>query len=311
MERTENGRAVHPISVVAERTGLTPDVLRVWERRYGVVVPDRDEAGRRLYTDGDIERLRLLARLTASGRSIGQLLELDTGELAGLVRADEAERWQPTPPVPGAHEEELVARAFARTQEFDAASLEAELLRAVAHVGATRFIEGIVVPLFRRIGEAWHAGEIGIAQEHMATAVASATLDRIRTALPADANAPVLVVATPSGERHAIGALLVASAATLEGWRVTYLGADLPAKDIANAAAGAGADAVALSSIFPGDPAALAAELRTLRAALPAHVTLYAGGPGLLSLGDVDVTGVTILQDIRELRQRLSVRRPV
>ena len=308
MAKTESGRAVHPISVVAERTGLSPDVLRVWERRYAVVTPERDEAGRRLYSDADIERLRLLSQATSSGRSIGQLLELDAAELAALVRADEAARWQQPPrPAPDAGESGYVERAFACARRFDAAGLEAELARGAARVGAGRFIEGIVVPLFRRIGDAWHAGEVGIAQEHMATAVAHVVLDRVRTSLPVAADAPVLVVATPAGERHEIGALLAASAAAREGWRVTSLGADLPAREIATAALDAGARAVALSSIYPTDRAALAGELRTLRAALPARVALYVGGPGMTRLnGDGAIPGVTVLEDIGMLRQRLA-----
>ncbi len=307
MAKSESGRAVHPISVVAERTGLSPDVLRVWERRYAVVTPERDEAGRRLYSDADIERLRLLSQATSSGRSIGQLLELDAAELEALVRADEAARWQPARPAPDAGEAGYVERAFACTHTFDAAGLEAELARGAARVGAARFIEGIVAPLFRRIGDAWHAGEVGIAQEHMATAVAHVVLDRVRTSLPVDADAPVLLVATPAGERHEIGALLAAGAAALEGWRVTYLGADLPAREIATAALDAGARAVALSSIYPTDRAALAAELRTLRDALPARITLYVGGPGMTRLnGDGALPGVTVLEDIGALRQRLA-----
>ena len=75
MERDEagNGTSLHPIGVVAERTGLSLDVLRVWERRYGVVQPTRDEGGRRLYSDADIERLRLLAEATSGGRAIRQV----------------------------------------------------------------------------------------------------------------------------------------------------------------------------------------------------------------------------------------------
>ena len=80
METTNGERARHPIGVVAERTGLSLDVLRVWERRYGVVAPERDTAGRRVYTDSDVERLRLLSRATAAGRSIGQLAQASTEE---------------------------------------------------------------------------------------------------------------------------------------------------------------------------------------------------------------------------------------
>src|SRR5918999_1092269 len=78
--------AVHPIGVVTRRTGLSPDLLRAWEKRYDVVKPARSGGGRRLYSDADIERLRLLYRATLAGRGIGQVATLSTPALAALVR---------------------------------------------------------------------------------------------------------------------------------------------------------------------------------------------------------------------------------
>ena len=300
-------RPLHPISVVAARTGLSPDVLRVWERRYGVVEPARDEAGRRLYTDADVERLRLLAQATEGGRSISQLLDLDGAELAELVRSDETARRQPARPLAAESADALVARAFARASAHDAAGLDGELSRAAAVLGAARFLDAVVAPLFRRIGEAWHAGELGIAQEHLATGVANAVMARMRTALPVDGAAPAIVVATPAGERHEIGAQLVAGAATLEGWRVFYLGADLPAADIGRAVRAVGARVVALSIVYPADDARVADELRALRETLPTDVEMVIGGSGVRRLKGVDaLPGVTVLSDLAGLRALLN-----
>lgn len=307
MAKKRASRALHPISVVAERTGLSPDVLRVWERRYAVVTPVRDDAGRRLYTDEDIQRLRLLGQATAGGRSIGQLLELDLAALAGLVRSDEAARWQaPTPSEEGG-ESAFVERAFARARSTDAPGLEAELSRAAMLLGAGRFMEMVIAPLFRRIGDAWHAGELNVAQEHMATAVAHAVLTRVRASLPAAPDAPVIVVATPRGERHEVGALLAAGAAALEGWRVAYLGADLPASDIAVAAGETAARAVALSTVYPADAAAVSQEVRDLREALPDGVEILLGGGGAGRLGlEEAIEGVRVLDDLGGLRRWLT-----
>src|SRR5437868_1909438 len=84
--------ARHPIAVVAERTGLSQDVLRVWERRYGAVHPARASGGQRLYTDADVERLALLSAATRAGRSIAQVATLETSALAALVDEDIAAR---------------------------------------------------------------------------------------------------------------------------------------------------------------------------------------------------------------------------
>ena len=77
--------AKHPIAIVAERTGLTQDVIRVWERRYGAVDPARGKGGQRLYTDADVERLHLLNRASDAGRSIGQIAKLPPSDLARMV----------------------------------------------------------------------------------------------------------------------------------------------------------------------------------------------------------------------------------
>src|SRR6476661_3084343 len=84
--------ARHPIAVVAERTGLSQDVLRVWERRYGVVTPKRGPGGQRLYSDADVERLALLHAATRAGRGIGQVAGLTTHAIAALVDEDSAAR---------------------------------------------------------------------------------------------------------------------------------------------------------------------------------------------------------------------------
>ena len=81
---------LHPMRVVTRRTGLSPDLLRAWERRYEVVTPSRSKGGRRLYSDADIERLRLLYRATLAGRSIGLVADLSADALAAVVRQDAA-----------------------------------------------------------------------------------------------------------------------------------------------------------------------------------------------------------------------------
>lgn len=303
--RHQEGQSrLHPIGVVAERTGLTLDVLRVWERRYAVVEPTRDDAGRRLYTDEDIERLRLLARATAGGRTISQVASLPTEGLRALVREDESARIAVRQPAAAAVETApLVAEAFERVRALDGPGLEAALTRAGAILGMSEFLEAVLGPLFRRIGDEWHAGRLRVAHEHLATAVAAPLVSRLGRRLPAPSGAPGLVVATPAGERHEIGALMVAGTAAVEGWRVTYLGPDVPAKDLAESAAQTGARAVALSSIHSGDPDSLAREVAVLRTLLPAGVAVLVGGRGAASLDAVaGAADIVRLAELSELR---------
>jgi DNA-binding transcriptional MerR regulator/methanogenic corrinoid protein MtbC1 len=299
--------ALHPIGLVAERTGLSLDVLRIWERRYGVVEPTRDDAGRRMYTDADIDRLRLLAQATSGGRSIGQVAALHVDALRALVRDEEAAQWAVRRPVgSGSGTEGIVEAALERTRALDGAGVEDALRRAASLLGLPVFVEEVVPSFARRIGDEWHAGRLGVAQEHLATGVLRPLLAQMRNALPVSATAPVLLVATPVGERHEIGALLVAAAASVEGWRVTYLGTDVPADAIAQAALDTGVRAVALSSVYVDDRERVAAELADLRSRLPVDVAILAGGAGLARL-TAELAGLDIvaLESLAELRRYL------
>lgn len=297
--------AIHPIGVAAERAGITPDVIRAWERRYGVVDPNRDEAGRRVYTSADIARLRLLARATEGGHSIGQVVELPPDQLEELVRTDEAARRAAAPvsEVPESARE-VVEAALARVEALDAAGLEALLLRAASLHGVPLLLRGVLAPFFHAVGDQWHEGLFTAAQEHMASAIVRGVLSRLLSGIPVPPGAPALLVATPAGERHEIGALLVAATATLEGWLVTYLGADLPAADIAGAARETRARAVAVSAVYAPRPEALADEISALRAALASDVTLFLGGAATGGLG-TSLDGVEALGDLASFQAYL------
>jgi MerR family transcriptional regulator, light-induced transcriptional regulator len=302
----------HPIGVVSARTGLSPDVIRVWERRYGVVDPARDDAGRRLYSDEDLERLWLLARATAGGRGIGQVAELGREELEAVVREDESARWSSAGrKAPRAsselvsREEAVVERALALTRALDRGGLEAELRRAATLLELPSFLEGVVAPLFVRIGDEWHAGRLSVAQEHLATSASAAVIGGlIASAGGGEAGSgPVLVVATLPGDRHELGALLVAAAASAHGWRVVYLGPDVPPLEIVGAAVTTGARCVALSVVY-GSNGAVASEVAVVRAGLPSDVRVVVGGAASEALADV--AGVQWLGDLAALGEYLA-----
>jgi DNA-binding transcriptional MerR regulator/methylmalonyl-CoA mutase cobalamin-binding subunit len=274
----------HPISVVAQRTGLTPDLLRVWERRYAVVAPGRAGGGQRLYSDADVARLRLLRDATLAGRSISQVASLGTAELARMVEEDAASRAVDRPLEDRRELRSMVEAMVLLAGELDGARLDATLRRAAARLGLPQFLNGVAVPTLRRIGEEWHAGRLSPAHEHLASSIFhDIVADTLRLATP-DPAAPVIVVATPAGERHVNGALSIAALAAVSGWHVVYLGADLPAADIASAARATGAALVALSITQEVDRRRITGELAQLRDALPASVALWAGGTGAVAL---------------------------
>jgi MerR family transcriptional regulator, light-induced transcriptional regulator len=259
-ERSELPR--HPIRVVSRRTGLTPAVLRAWEKRYGVVVPERSEGGQRLYSDDDVKRLSLLRRAVEEGRAISQVTGLSTEELEGLVREDESERLRAPGPdlLHSSTSGEILSLAEKAVRDLDPYGLERVLTRSAMSLPVITVLDEIVTPLLASIGTAWREGIYGPGHEHLATVQIRRFLEWLLGTVGQDHRAPVLVTATAAGERHELGALLSAVSGAAEGWRAVFLGPDLPAEEIALAAMRLEAEVVGLSAVDPRTAEALPAK---------------------------------------------------
>jgi DNA-binding transcriptional MerR regulator/methylmalonyl-CoA mutase cobalamin-binding subunit len=271
----------HTMKVVVRRTGLSPHVIRIWEKRYGAVVPSRTSTRRRLYTDADIHRLLLLRQATLAGHSIGQIAQLPTAQLRQLVAAEAAAPPAPTPPPLQTDDTPAAAHldaCMAAVEQLDAMALESALLRARVALSHTAFIGTLILPLMHNIGEFWREGRLRSMHEHLASAVVRTLLGSLVTAAGLPPTAPPLIVTTPAGQLHEIGALIIASIAGAEGWQVTYLGANLPAEDIAAAVQQKHARAVGLSIVYPPDDPHLPQELTRLRQYLAPEVAMFVGG---------------------------------
>lgn len=277
-----------PVRFVVQRTGLSADVLRAWERRYGAVLPHRTAGGQRVYSTSDVERLTLLARLVDRGHAIGQIARTTDDELRGIVERDSRIRppMASSPSVATDSGDSLLAAALDATDRMDAEGLERLLRGAALRVGSDEMIEQLLAPLLFTIGSLWHQGVLRPVQEHVATAVIRSTLGWMMEVTTPAPNAPCIVVGTPAGQMHEMGAMIAAAVIASHGARVLYLGADLPAADIAAAATRARAVAVALSVMYPTDDARLPREIAELRAALPPHVQIIAGGAAAPSYAD-------------------------
>lgn len=291
----------HPVRVVAQKTGLSSHVLRAWERRYGVVSPTRTEGGQRLYSDADIERLALLGTLTARGGAISQLAGLPLSELTRMSQAELA-----APATNGHAAEPWKAAALEAIEALDGTRLRRELSRSVMALGVPLFLDEVAGPMLREVGVRWHEGRLGIAHEHLATAVVREVLGWVRESSETSGSGPTVVVATPANQVHEGGALLAAAAAAAEGWRVTYLGVNLPSAEIAAAAVRSGARAVALSLIHPDDDPAIPGHLAALRRALPSDVTLLVGGGATAAYEDaIEAAHGESVDSLAELRSAL------
>jgi DNA-binding transcriptional MerR regulator/methylmalonyl-CoA mutase cobalamin-binding subunit len=301
----------YPVRLVAARTGLTPHVLRAWERRYGVVSPARTEGGQRLYSDLDIERLRFLRRLTGRGHAIRRIALLPIAELArldeeGAATADGTSRADESEQAHAGSAGEAIAAALQATRRLDGAELQAVLERAAVTLGVPVFIDEVVAPALVRVGHGWADGSLSVAQEHMATAIFRRVLGWLFRVYQVRDAAPRLIVATPPGQVHELGALMVATSAAAEGWRVTYLGPDLPVSDLVNAVGQTGARAVAISAVYVPEEVDLLATLREMRAGLSQGVPLIVGGAATPKIeAEAETAGALVIRSLPELRAML------
>ena len=286
---------------------MNPHVLRAWERRYRVVTPVRSEGGQRLYSDLDVERLRLLRRLTGRGHGISQLAKLSNDELERIIRDEEPvdEQLEPGAP-PDGRVVEFRSAAVRAAQRLDAGELQAVLERAAVSLGVPLFLEQVAGPSIREIGHGWQNGTVTVGQEHLATAVFRRVLGWIIETVEAGEHAPRILVATPPGQMHELGALLAAAAAASEGWDVVYLGADLPPSEVLSAAEQAGVQAVALSIVLVTDSSKLVEQLRQIRHGLDSEVQLFVGGAAARQQTDeLRTAGAHVVDSLEQFRKEL------
>lgn len=298
------------IGVVARRTGLSQHVIRVWERRYNAIAPTRTATQRRLYSDADIDRLKSLHQLTVAGHAIGQIARRPDAELKELLAATVQDSNAATPAVTGPLSDDpnvYIASCQEAVNALDARALESSLMEGCLALSQPVFIESVLIPLLHWAGDAWQDGRLRVAHEHLLSACIAQQLGEIRNSRPALLGAPVLLVATPANQLHELGASLAATLGALDGWRVVYLGPNLPADEIASAAARTQARAVALSIVFPPDDPLLGREITTLRRFLPAGVPLMVGGQACRAYaGALEQAGALVFQDTGTFRASLA-----
>ena len=304
----------HGIKTVAIQTGLTQLIIRAWEKRYNVVTPLRTETNRRLYSDADISRLTLLRLATQAGHSIGRIANLSTEELLELIgTAGTVTRSAAIAKEEVLQETSLhfyIASCIAALKRFEMQALESTLFAASVAFSQPVFLEQLIAPLMREIGEQWRAGTLRIAHEHLAAAVVRTLLGNICQGSDISASMPNLVVATPRGQHHEIGALIAGTTAASQGWQVTYLGPNLPAEEIVACAAQNGAKAIGLSIIYPTDDPYLANELQKLRRGLQEHIPLFVGGAGAAAYDRViSAVGAVRVNDMQAFRAELQALR--
>jgi MerR family transcriptional regulator, light-induced transcriptional regulator len=270
----------HTIHMAARKSGLTPHVIRVWERRYRAVEPARSGTNRRLYSEDEIERLGLLRQAVEAGYRISNIARLPVGDLERLLMTaperEVEERRQGSRAEDAATD--FVGRCVGAIRRMDAHAFEDALTRSLIAYGHQGLLRKVIAPLTQAIGELWQQGELSAAHEHFGSAFLRSFLGNAARPFAMNDGTPAVVVATPAGQLHELGAVMIASAARNMGWRVIYLGVSLPSAEIAGAVLQNKARAVALSMVYPTDDPQLPRELADLRRFLPSEVRILAGG---------------------------------
>jgi DNA-binding transcriptional MerR regulator/methylmalonyl-CoA mutase cobalamin-binding subunit len=299
---------LYPIRAVSRLTGISIDTLRAWERRYQVVTPQRDERGR-LYTEADVERLRLLNAAVERGHAIGRLAGMRDEELQELMAGSVAVASDALAMKSARLEEPGAAprRVMAAIERLDYAEAERELAMLAAVLTPRELVYRVAQPLMKEVGEAWHNGRLSVAQEHMTSALlrnlVGALIPQHRRAAPVGK----LLFATPGGEHHEFGILLSAMLAVGGGLGIVYLGASLPAEEIVRAAQKTAPQAVVLGFIGANGARAALADLQQVASKLPAHIELWVGGTqGEALVKEVRQTRALLIEDFEMLEQHLA-----
>lgn len=301
------------IGAVSRLTGLSADVVRVWERRYKAISPQRSDGGSRLYSDTEIARLRKLRQAVELGHAIGQIAKLPDSELetlAGKHRATFAVSNQAlglgaVQEAGDPHEitRERFLEAIAR---MDVVAADEEINRAATLYPPRVLVKSIVAPLLEEIGDRWAHRDFGIAQEHVATNLIRNLLSSLFRLYPPDEAAETIVLATPNGERHEFGILIAALIAATRGWRVVYLGIDLPASEIVRTAKLTKARVLVLSVIAPQN-APTAEDLNAIAEQIPPYTRVWiAGAEAQNHRGLIEQFNWILVRDFEDLDDRLK-----
>lgn len=292
-----------PLATISEAerlSGVPKETLRVWERRYGFPAPVRDAAGDRLYPPEQVEKLRLIKLLVDRGERPSRLVRLSLVDLAaetgaGDVPANEVDPW--------------VAEALAQLRNHDVEGLRNRLVSTLYSQGLRPFVQDNAARITRAVGDEWVNGRLQVYEEHLFTELLVRVLRGALDGLPrSDGARPRILLTTLPGEPHGLGLLMAECMMSLAGARCVALGVETPIDDIARAAAGHRADAVALSISAMTSPEAARAGVAALRGALPTKVEIWAGGGG----SDAVETraGVRIISNLAGIEDTVRAWRP-
>jgi DNA-binding transcriptional MerR regulator len=207
------------IGELSRRVGESPELLRAWETRYGLVAPERTPGGLRLYSEQDERRIRVMRHHIDAGLSASEAARL--AKLAG----------GPGPDSPAATLAVIEAELERSFDALDEPAAQAALDRLLIAFGLGQALAEVILPFLHRLGERWAAAQASVAQEHFASNIIAGRLRGLARGWGQGVG-PHAILACPPGELHELGLLCFGLVLREQGWRITYLGADTPLDDI-------------------------------------------------------------------------------
>ncbi len=251
------------IGELARRTGVAPELLRAWERRYGLLTPVRTQSGYRLYSATDVVRVGRMRQHLQAGLAAAEAARQALAEPPEGVRDE---------PVPAAAAVEL-RRAL---EQLDDAGAHAAFDRLLADYSEQTVLAAVVLPLLHELGAGWERGTISVAQEHFASNLLRGRLLGLARGWDRGVG-PRAVLACPPRERHDLGLVIFGLALREHGWRITFLGADTPPDTLVETVGRLAPDALVFAVV---DPARLEGVAETIAALDGAATAVWVGGAG-------------------------------
>ena len=289
------------VKTVSEKTGIPRNTLVAWERRYQMLTPRRSDSGYRIYTEDDVRYLQGLKGLVDGGLSISEAIA--HGGAAPGHPASREDVVAPSPVGPSWPHDLAI-----HLVGFDRAGA-APLLRRIEQLPFEEAITAVWAPLLRELGRAWEHEEITVAQEHYAAAVAREHLLAMFRSLDGGlGDGPHVVCACLPEEQHDLPLLCVAVRLAIRGWRVTWLGADLPIHDLCECCVQQKPDLVCLSSVQPSSQRAVIEHARQVRASVPDESIVAVGGPGVTALVDRSTARLWFCAEMEGMLERWAGR---
>jgi MerR family transcriptional regulator, light-induced transcriptional regulator len=281
------------IGELSRRSGVSPDLLRAWERRYGLLSPERSPGGLRLYSEEDLLRVQAMQQQLAAG--------LAAAEAAAVATSRQATE-------PSANDTTEARRELgAALLEFDETRANAALDALIARFSLDTVLADVIVPYLHDLGEQWERGEISVAQEHFASSLLRGRLLGLGRGW-GQGHGPTALLACAPGEQHDLGLIAFGLALRARGWRILYLGPDTPLESLAETTRSAQPDQVVISAVNARSLEATRENLIELARAYPIAVGGAAAAGADLGEDILTLTGSPVdeAEKLTQLKHRVG-----